>query len=197
MNSLRSIYKVDYRILAIIIVLVGSMFAVLAERLLFYLSSDRIQETVITYWDIYLTDTIVISEYFWYLVKSEIKKFSILYLLDFTCYGIWCNVIAFAITIYRSMFFILSMQRDMSNGWMFYICTGMSFLYHIPVYLYNLKCSGKSMIYCVKNNVKVCHCTKYQLQTELKMVIILMLYIILGVILETILGFRYCIWSLC
>lgn len=196
MNSLRAIYKVDYRILAIIIVIISSSVAVLSERVLYNLSPEQIHETVISYWDIYLSDTIVISEYFWYLLKSELKKFSVLYVLNFTCYGIWCNVIVFVLSIYRSVFFIVSMHRELSKGWMFYVCTGICFLYHIPVYLYYLNCSGKSMIYCVKNNVKLCHCSKYQLQTELKMVIILMLYIILGVVLETVLGFRYCVWCL-
>jgi len=98
------------------------------------------------------------------------------------------NLMFFYLTVYRYVFLMAAIFRSgICSSYILCICYIMiCFLFHVPTFLYCIRVSCNSYIYCKENHTKLYHCTKYQLQTELKIGIIMLMYTAFGAVVESI-----------
>lgn len=123
-----------------------------------------------------------------YFLKTELKKYMFLIIISFCAYGIWGNLLFFFLTIYRYVFLMSAFFRShINSAYVLCICTALlCLIFYVPQFLYCIRLSYYSFLYCKDKGTMLYHCTKYQLQTELKIGIIMLLYTMLGVVVESI-----------
>lgn len=180
------IKKKDYRIFVLAVFCVAIPAGIAAEHLLYRFCAESAETILSDYSKIFTECEPLQSELVRYLVKSELKKYLLLILLSFSVLGIIGNLGMLFITVFRYMFLMTAVYRS-GAGSGYVLCIGavlLCFLFFMPVYLYCIRLSYTSYLQCRENNTKLWHCTKYQLQTELKMGIIMLGYIALGAVVQ-------------
>lgn len=186
MNALATIRKMDYRFLVLAVFCIAVPAGIMTEHLLYRFSPGNVEAILSDYGMLFTGYETLQSELVWYLVKAELKKYLLLILLSFSVVGIIGNLGMLFITVYRYMFLMTAVYRSgVGSGYI--LCIGavlLCFLFFVPAFLYCVRLSYTSYLYCRDNNTKLWHCTKYQLQTELKMGIILLGYIALGAVVQ-------------
>lgn len=187
MKALHESIRSDYRYLFVTIVSISVLCGFVFEKILFQLSGNP-SELVLTEYQSYAHEyELIKSELFRYLLNSEMKKYILLLGLSYTIAGIFCDTLLCYITVYRYVFFLAAIYRfELGSRYVLCIAVGViGLLLCIPVFLYCFKVSYKSYFACMENHTKLCRCTKYQLQTNIKMGIIIILYCVLGIVVET------------
>ena len=186
MKTIAAVWKNDYRLVAGIVFVLAILSGLVMERIYFGLSTDSVSKILSEYSGILTGYAFDKSEMVRYLMKSELKKYLILILLSFSVVGIFGNLIVFFATVYHYVFLMAAVYRsDIGSAYVLCIAAVLLCLLScLPVFLYCIRLSCKSFVYCTGNGTKLYHCTKYQLQTELKIGIIILLYTTLGIIAE-------------
>lgn len=188
MNVFAAVRKKDYRILSIVVFFAAVLSGIVMEHLLYRLTSDAVESIVSEYGALFAVSEFEQAELVRYLLKTELGKYLTLILLSFSVLGIFGNVLMFYLSVYRYIFFMAAIYRSgVGSGYILCVCAGLlCFVFLIPAFLYCIRLSYNSYLYCKDNGKKLYHCTKYQLQTEIKIGIIILLYTALGVVVESI-----------
>ena len=186
MYALTFVNKKNYRLLVLVVLCIAIPAGIVSEHLLYRIAMDDIETILTDYAKIFSGDETLRSEVVYYLLKSELKKYIVLFLLSFSVFGIAGNLGMLFLSIYRYMFFMTAVYRGgIGSGYI--LCIGavlLCFLFFVPAFIYCIRLSYASYLYCKDNHTKLWHCTKYQLQTELKMGIIMLVYTALGAVVQ-------------
>ena len=190
MRAITAIRKKDYRMLTAIVFGIAVIIGMLTECLLYRFSADSVNSIVSGYGEAVSQAEYVQTELMGYLLKSELKQYLILVALSFSVLGLFGNVLVFYLKVYRYSFLMAAIYRSgIGGGYILCICyVLLCFLFLIPAFLYCIRLSCNSYVYCRENQTKLYRCTKYQLQTELKIGIIMVMYTAFGAVVESIVG---------
>lgn len=182
------IEKADYKVLSVFVMLIATVSAVLLERALFYVAKDSAQGILEEYKTLFSGADAIDKGYYRYLIHSELKKFIILLVLSFSAFGFPVNLVSFYLKIYRYIFFAVSIYRcELGSSYLLGItAVVLCLLLSIPLYFHLLGLSYRSYLYCNNNAKRFYHCTKYKLQSEVKICIIILIYIVFASLIETI-----------
>lgn len=179
--------KSDYRIIFLSLFALSALFGVLLENVLFRFSGMDSEEIISVLGTTFDADMISKSKLFWYLFRSEFKIYGVFLILSYTAIGMFSNTIICCCIIYRYIFLMAAIFRC-NLGSRYILCIAavlLCFVCCVPVLVYGLKTAVKSYQYCNSNGTKLYHCTKYQLQTDVKIGIIMVLYIMLGIAVKS------------
>lgn len=188
MKAIAAIRKNDYRRLAAIVFGIAVVTGILMERLLYRFSADSANTIVSGYGASVIGANLNRTELMWYLLKTDLKQYLFQVFLSFSALGLFGNLMFFYLTVYRYIFLMAAIYRsDVSSGYILCICFVLiCFLLCVPTFLYCIRLSCNSYLYCKENHTKLYHCTKYQLQTELKIGIIMLVYTAFGAVVESV-----------
>ena len=188
MKSIVHLGKTDYRIMALGAILIAAVSAVLLENALFHVSNESADLLVAEYKQCFAGFKFFGSGYFRYLLRTEIKKYAALIFFSFSFFGFPLNLLSLYLRLYRYIFLMSSFVRCW-NGFESIICiiaVLFCLICCIPAYIHLLAVSNRSFDYCTKNHKRFYHCSKYKLQSEVKICIIILIYIVFEMVLETI-----------
>ena len=186
MNLYPTIKKTNYRFWFVFVFMIAILSGIIIERIMFQLSSASWEKTINQYHSLICENTLEKIDVLRYLLKHDMKKQMVLLVLCFSVAGFPCTAYFFYSTIYHDIFFLMAMYRC-GIGSKYIICITtivIGLVFCIPAFWYCMKLSFKSFLYCAENNLKFYRCSKYQLQTEVKIGIIILLYHILGSVVE-------------
>lgn len=178
----------NYRLLTISVFIIAVLAGIVMEHFLYRISTDAIGNIISEYGIAVSGSGKGASGLFADLLKTELKNYLLLILFSFTVVGIFGNLFLFFLTIYRYVFLMSALYRSGGgNADILCICAVLlCFLLLVPRFLYCIRLSYYSYLFCKEKGTKLYHCTKYQLQTELKIGIIMILYTMFGVVVESI-----------
>ena len=188
MKSIVHIGRTDYRIMAVGAILIAAVSAVLLENALFHASNVSTELLVAEYKQYFVGFKFTGNGYFRYLLRTEMRKFIVLILLSFSFLGFPLNLLSLYLKPYRYIFLMCFFGRC-RNGIESIICITAVFfclICCIPAYIHLLAVSNRSFDYCTKNHKRFYHCSKYKLQSEVKICIIILIYIVFEMAVETI-----------
>lgn len=178
----------DYKVFMVIAVATASLTAFLIERVLYHFSEESVNMLLSEYGSGFLGLRITDKKYIGYVLRIELRRCILMVLLSFTVLGFPVNLTSLFIKIYRYVFLMVSLCRcGIGKGNILCIAAMcFSLLLCIPPYVYLMGLSYRSLLYCRQNNKRIYHCTKYKLQSEVKICIIILIYVVLECVLETI-----------
>jgi len=187
LNVFAAVRKKDYRILVVVVFMSAILFGLLTERFLYRLSAEEAGTIVSYYGSQFAEYEIERSKFLNYVLKTELKRFLLMLLLSFSSVGIIVNICILFGTVYRYIFFLMAVYRSgVGSGFILCLCAVILCLILLaPAFLYCIRLSYHSYLYCKDNMTKLWYCTKYRLQTELKMGIIILLYLAFGAVVQS------------
>ena len=179
--------SVNYKGIVVAVVLAASVAAVVVEQILYRLSC----ETPETMFSLYRELIDVTAEdrkaFFYYLITNRMKQTLCLIVCGFTVAGLPIQMMMFFRKIYHYLFFVMVMHHNPDGS--FILCLPLVliwFLFCIPVYAWCIKTSLGSFRNCLKDGKGIHYSTKYQLQTDVKIGIIILVYVAFGAAFESI-----------
>lgn len=189
MNLFAAFRKKDYKVFAVPVFFLAVLFGILTEHLLYGISSEKIGAELSDFALSFMGCKWDNGELLQYVLKTELKKYLVMVLISFSVIGIVVNQAMFFATVFRYIFLLTAVYRSgIGSGYI--LCIGAVLLclfFSVPAFLYCIRLSYHSYLCCKSNKTKLWHCTKYQLQTELKMGIIMLVYITFGAVVQSLL----------
>lgn len=188
MNLYAVIKKADYRIIFIVIAVSAVIIGAVTERILFRLSAMSLEVLISDYDNIFSNISSDKSELIRYVFVNYIKSTIILLVLQFTVLGFPYTVYQCFLMLYQYVFVFFALNRCHFGSNIIFLITALTLclLFSMPIILCMMKCSLQSFVYCNENHVKIFHRTKYQLQTDIKIGIIILIYRALGSVVEAV-----------
>lgn len=188
MNLYAVIKKTDYRFWFIVAILTATISGILFEGILFRLSPISWDVLLIEYEELFTQNTINKIDLIRYVIVNDMKRILIIMLLQFTVLGLPYALYQCFVVHYRYIFLLFAMSRcHFGSKYIFCISAFvLCFVFYVPVFLCVMKRALRSFLYCNDNNVRFYRCTKYQLQTEVKIGIIILIYRAIGSVIESV-----------
>ncbi len=177
---------VDYKVIVILVVCLATVVALVVERVLYQLCGKTADWIIAEYKELVFITSEERKEFFCYLLTNRLKQTICLIISAFTIVGLPVHVLMFFQKTYRYLFFLAAMFHNRSDLG-FILCIPVAiiwFLFCVPVYVWGIKTSLYSFRTCLKDGKGICHSTKYQLQTEVKIGIIILMYVALGAVVD-------------
>lgn len=177
---------VDYKVIVILVVCLATVVAVVIERVLYQLCGETTEQMFLTYADLISITAENQKVFCCYLLMNRLKQTFFLIVVAFTIVGLPIHMFMFFQKIYHYLFFVVALYHNRSNIG-FVLCIPVVIiwlLFCVPVYCWGIKTSLYSFRSCLKDGKGICHSTKYQLQTEVKIGIIILMYVALGAVVD-------------
>ncbi len=178
----------NYKSIVVLVVLLAAVSALVVERVSYRLCGKTAEQIISEYTELVFIATEERKEFFCYLLTSRLKQTIFLIISAFTVAGLPVHVLMFFQKIYRYLFFLAAMYHNRSDLG-FVLCIPVAviwFLFCIPVYGWGIKTSLCSFRSCLKDGKGIRYSTKYQLQTEVKIGIIILVYVALGAAIDSV-----------
>ncbi len=179
---------VDYKVIVILVVCLATVVAVVIERVLYQLCGETTGQMLLPYADLISVTTENKKAFFFYLLTNRLKQTFFLIVVAFTVVGLPIHILMFFQKIYHYLFFVAAMYHNRSNTG-FVLCIPVTIiwlLFCVPVYCWCIKTSLYSFRSCLKDGKGIRYSTKYQLQTEIKIGIIILVYVALGAAIDSV-----------
>jgi len=187
LNLFTAVKKKDYRFLTAIVLISAILAGIMTEHLLYRISAEKVENVLSEYSLTISTYDSQSADILRYILNAELKKYILMIVLSFSVVGIISNLLMLFVSVYRYIFLLTAVWRS-GIGSSYVLCVSavlLSLLFLVPTFLYCIRLSYYSYFNCKENRTKLWHCTKYQLQTELKMGIIMLVYIALGAVVQS------------
>lgn len=178
--------RVNYKGIIFLVIIIAAFAALAVERILYRIAGET--EVLSLYKELISITTEDRKEFFCYLLTKRLKQTFCLIVLAFTVAGFPIHVLMFFQQTYYYLFFVAAMYHN-RNDLEFILCIPVVliwFLFCLPVYGWCIKTSLESFQSCLKNGKGIHYDTKYQLQTEVKIGIIILVYVALGAAVDSV-----------
>ena len=170
------------------VLLLAAVSAFVIERVLNRFCGKATVQIISGYAELVSITTEERKDFICYLLTSRLKQTIFLMVSAFTVAGLPIHVLLFFLKSYHYLFFFAAMYHNRSDLGVV-LCIPVViiwFLFCIPVYSWGIKTSLFSFRNCLKDGKGICYSTKYQLQTEVKIGIIILIYVALGALVDSI-----------